>query len=116
MKAFWKARCNAKSHDKAQIMARRIFERLGHAVVDDSIEPHAEGGFVIDFCTTHAVQRWNDFVMSVIELGQRVARDWSILGDIRDQADGLSTHSAIPGVTFTQWICDKQLIGRSSAS
>ena len=49
-------------------------------------------------------QAWNDSVVELIELGQRVGYRWILGGDILVEPDGWSNESSVSGVRSIQWI------------
>jgi hypothetical protein len=61
------------------------------------------GGWAFSFQTRLARARWNDSVVDIIALGQRVAYAWTLTGDVFRSPEGWSTKSRISGVTAIQW-------------
>ncbi len=53
-------------------------------------------------------QAWNDSVVEVIALGQRVSYQWSLSGDILTDTDGWSNESSVSGVRLIEWVMDRR--------
>jgi len=87
--------------------ARRIVEVLvamqESSPLDLKLEPYHMGGFVASFRTVCQAERWNDAVVEVLELAQRIAFDWRLAGNIACDPSGWTTRPRIPGVTAIHW-------------
>ncbi len=96
---------------KAQRVLRNVFLRMGvdadniadNIVIAPYHDP-AFGGFNVTFDVLSDTEAWNDRVVDVIHIGQRVALGWSLYGDIRlPGADACTKEVLIPGCTWMQW-------------
>jgi hypothetical protein len=72
--------------------------------LDMSLGPYHLGGFVASFRTVCQAERWNDAVVEVIELGQRIASDWKLAGNIACDPSGWTTRSRVSGVSAIHWV------------
>ena len=55
------------------------------------------------FRVEHGEMAWNDLVVEVISLGQRVGYGWMLWGDVLGQQYGETRASRIPGVDGVIW-------------
>ncbi len=105
MRSLWKVWVDAKTTSKAHRVVARVYRNLGGDVSNQCIEPYSKiGGFVVSFEMDHADSTWNDCVIEVIELGQRVGYGWVFAGDVRQDPSGWSNKSNVSGVTAIEWI------------
>lgn len=104
MYSFWKVWINAKAEHHARRVLERVQRALGREAVDHAIEPYPKTrGFLERFRMELRSEGWNDCVIEVIELGQRVGRGWILSGDILSDPSGWSNQPSIPGVTAIEW-------------
>lgn len=105
MRSLWKAWIEAKSEEKALRVFDDLRQALGREVLDPRLEPYPKiDGFVVTFWAELESRSWNDSVVELIELGQRVGYGWILRGDIRVDPDGWSNEPSVPGVRSIQWI------------
>ena len=106
---FWKMWTEAKSEEKALRVFERFRRNLGREARDWSVEPYPKiAGFVVAFWIELETQTWNDSVVEVIALGQRVGYQWTLSGDILTDTDGWSNESNVSGVRSIQWMLDRR--------
>jgi hypothetical protein len=79
-------------------------EAHNSAPLDLSLAPYPKGGFIAAFRTVCHAERWNDAVVEVIDLGQRIAFAWTLNGSVLDDLSGWTTKSRVSGVTAVEWI------------
>jgi hypothetical protein len=104
MEAQWNAWSDATSEKSARNVATRLLRDLGRPVDQLTFAPYPKtGGWTFDFRTHLEGASWNDYVIDVIALGQGVAYNWELSGDVRQVPKGWSTRSRISGVTAIQW-------------
>jgi hypothetical protein len=104
MRSLWKIWIGAKSEDRALRVSERVQEALGRVAVGHGIEPYPKiGGFLVRFEVELGSERWNDCVVEVVEMGQRVGHAWILSGDVRDDPSGWSNRPRIAGVQAIEW-------------
>jgi hypothetical protein len=109
IRSYWKMWTEAKSEEKVLRVFERVRRNLGREALDLSIEPYPKiTGFVVAFWIELESQTWNDSVVEVIALGQRVGRQWTLSGDILTDTDGWSNESSVSGVRSIQWMLDRR--------
>jgi hypothetical protein len=105
MRSLWKIWVEAKSEEKALRVSERVRRTLGRDVVDQSIEPDPKTtGFLVAFAVELGSAAWNDCVVELIELGQRVGYGWILTGDILSDPSGWSNEPGVSGVKSIEWI------------
>ena len=109
IRSFWKMWTEAKSEEKALRVFERVRGNLGREALDRGVEPYPKiMGFVVAFWIELESQAWNDSVVEVIALGQRVGYQWTLSGDILTGTDGWSNESNVSGVRSIQWMLDRR--------
>jgi hypothetical protein len=104
MRSLWKVWIDAKAEDKARRVSEQVRRVLGREAVDHGIEPYPKTrGFLARFWVELGSEGWNDCVVEVIELGQRVGHGWILSGDILSDPSGWSNQPSIPGVKAIEW-------------
>lgn len=104
MRSHWRVWLNTDSETKARTVLKWFFERLGREPADTTIEPYSKtGGFVAAFVLEMEAIAWNDQVVEVIALGERVGRGWILTGDVFRAPDGWSNEASVSGVTSIGW-------------
>ncbi|MBV9927872.1 MAG: hypothetical protein JOZ96_22825 [Acidobacteria bacterium] len=104
MNSLWKMWVDARTEEKALKLCERVLERMGRDASDKRAEPYPKtGGFVVSFAVGLEHAEWNDAVVEVIALGQRVAHGWALSGSIEDDPDGWSNRTSVAGVESIQW-------------
>lgn len=104
MEALWCAWSDARSEKSAHNVATRLLRQLDRPVDQLTFAPYPKtGGWEFSFRTQVPGARWNDYVVHVIALGQRVAYNWALSGDILQDPTGWSTKPRTSGVTAIQW-------------
>lgn len=104
MEARWKTWSNARSEKAACKVANRLLLQLNWPFDRLSFEPYPKtGGWTFVFYTRLVGASWNDYVVNVIELGQRVAYSWTLYGSVSDDPSGWSTQARTAGVTSIEW-------------
>ena len=104
MQAWWTVWSDAKTEKNARHVAKWLVRELARPVEQLTFAPYPKtGGWQFSFQTRLEGASWNDYVVDVIALGQRVAYGWSLSGDIGRSPEGWSTQSRISGVTATKW-------------
>lgn len=101
MVSHWSAFVNAKSPDAARRILKCLETEFGHSLDKVSIEPYTKtGGHKSTFYGRLSATTWNDAVVEVIELGQRVARAWELTGSIVDEIEASSNRPRVAGVSM----------------
>jgi hypothetical protein len=108
MESIWKVWCDSKHLNDACLLLHRMKMQLQAETIDESIKPCHKGGHVVCFSVKHQTSNWSEFVVQVLEFGQRVAYEWMLTGDVRTQLDGWSNKARVSGIQSVQWICDVQ--------
>ncbi len=99
----WKLWVNANKKENALKVYKWV---LGYMKCDAtliSIEPYHKGGFVIEYHIPLMSINWNDAVVEVIELGQRFAHSWYLLGDVRERPNAIANKTSVSGVDMAEW-------------
>jgi len=108
MSSVWRLWCNTTSPRKARRLTGRVAAALGRDIEPELIEDRSRKMIEATFELRHGRQPWNDCVIEIIALGQRVAYQWILTGDVRRQLEGWSNHAAIPGIVAMHWYCEDQ--------
>jgi hypothetical protein len=104
MQAWWSVWSEATSEVFTRRVATRLLRQLGRPADQLTFAPYSKtGGWTFSFQTRLEGASWNDYVVDVIALGQRVAYAWGLSGDVGQDPEGWSTKSRIAGVTAIQW-------------
>ena len=104
MYATWKLWVNTKSEDTAYTITNRVLKDAGIEALNITIEPYPKTeGLVLRFEVALTSGSWNDCVVEVIALGQRMAREWQLSGDVNVDISGWSTKAAVIGVRAAEW-------------
>ena len=104
MRSLWKIWVEADSEDKARRISERVRRTLGREVVDQSVQPYAKTtGFLVAFWVELGSEAWNDGVVELIELGQKVGHGWILSGDILGDPSGWSNEPRVSGVKAIEW-------------
>ncbi len=105
MRSSWSVFTEPRAEAKALAVFERVLRELGGEPWNRSIEPYPKtGSFVIRFEIELGGGAWNDCVVEVIEMGQRVAHAWTLTGDIRDDPSGWSNEPTTPGIKAVTWV------------
>jgi hypothetical protein len=105
MRSLWKIWIEAKSEQKALRVSEQVRRILGRETEGQDIEPYPKiSGFLVRFCVELGGEAWNNCVIEVIEMGQRVGHEWILSGDIGNDPSGWSNQPSIPGVKAIEWI------------
>jgi hypothetical protein len=105
MRSLWKIWVEAKSEDNALRVSERVRHLLGREAVDQDIAPYPKiMGFLVVFWVGLEGEAWNDCVVELIELGQRVGHEWMLSGDILGDPSGWSNKPRVPGVRAIEWL------------
>jgi hypothetical protein len=79
------------------------------------VEPYPKiPGSLVVFCVVLESEAWNDCVVELIELGQRVGRGWILSGDILGDPSGWSNKPRVSGVKAIEWILMTESIRTTS--
>ncbi len=104
MIAEWRVWTDARTERAARKVATRLLERLSRQTTGLSFEPYPKtGGWTFRFRTPLVGTTWNDYVVDVIALGQRVGYGWSLSGTIYEDPSGWSNKAQVGGVTSVTW-------------
>ena len=113
MQSVWKLWVTAKTEPAARRVYTRLIDRMAHPATVLAIEPYPKtDGFVVAFQVILASQGWNDAVVEVIALGQRVAYGWYMTGSIMDDPSATANQVSVAGATMVEW----QLINEQPCS
>lgn len=87
----------------AQAVSTLPFLGIGETT-DPVIEPYPKtGGQVLTFDIPLRAQDWNDGVVEILALGQRISYGWELAGDVLRDISGWSNASTVPGIVSMQW-------------
>jgi hypothetical protein len=115
MRSLWKIWVEAKSEEKALRVSERVRHLLGREAVDQDIEPDPKiAGFLVVFWVELESEVWNDCVVELIELGQRIGHEWLLCGDILADPSGWSKKPRVPGVRAIEWFLMTESTPRTS--
>jgi hypothetical protein len=115
MRSLWKIWVEAKSEDKALRVSERVRGLLGREAVDQDIEPYPKiAGFLVIFWVELRSEAWNDCVVELIELGQRVGHEWILSGEILGDPSGWSNKPRVSGVKAIEWLLMNESIPTTS--
>jgi hypothetical protein len=105
MRARWHVWSTARSEKSARHVASRVLRLLGQPTIDPVVfAPYSKtGGWTFSFEVRLSGATWNDCVVDVIALGQRVGYGWRLSGDVTERLEGWSNEARIAGVTSIQW-------------
>lgn len=105
IRSLWKLWVEAKSEDKALRLFERVRHVLGREAVDQGVEPYPEiRGFLVVFKVELESEAWNDCVVELIELGQRVGYGWILSGEVLSDPSSWSDKPRVSGVKAFEWI------------
>ena len=99
----WKAWADVNTRTKGLSLARKLASAMGTEHFGLRAEKYHKGGYVTFFNIEHPQDAWNDFVVDVIGLGQKVASDWILTGNVQADPSGWSTRCRISGITAVSW-------------
>lgn len=109
IRSYWKMWTEAKSQEKALRVFERVRGRLDREALDRTVDPYPKiMGFVVAYWIEMESQSWNDSVVEVIGLGQRVGYQWALSGNVLTDMDGWSNESSVSGVRSIQWMMDRR--------
>ena len=104
MHDFWRIWCDARTEQKALKLYHRVIDAIGGEATRPKIEPYPKiNGFMIAFDVALASQAWNDAVVEVIELGQRFAIGWQLVGNIKRDSQAISNQTHVARVKVAEW-------------
>ena len=98
---FW---IKATTEDKATKVFARVLARAERTAQNVEIEPYPKiGGFVIRFRIEFESATRNDQIVEAIYIGQSMATQWMLFGNITDDPSAWSSHCHEPGVIAIEW-------------
>jgi hypothetical protein len=101
MVSHWSAFVDAKTTEAARRILKCLETEFGRSLDDVSINPNTKtGGHKSTFYVRLVATTWNDAVVEIIELGQRVARAWELTGSIVDEIEASSNRPRVAGVSM----------------
>jgi hypothetical protein len=103
MTSHWRIWVNATTKDKALILLNRIAAEIGRVPLVAVASCSEDGGHRITFQVPLESKSWNDAVVELIALGERVGYAWQLMGSILDDPEGRSYKSRVSGVLAIQW-------------
>ncbi len=103
----WKVWVDCGSGEKATKVVSKVCGLAFDAESTLMPRPCPKGGFVAEWEREHQ-GRWNDVVVEVIAIGQRMASGWVLTGDVHSDPEGLASKTAgvrfhVAGVTMITW-------------
>jgi len=99
MVATWRIFVDCKSSASASALASKLFQLASRTPGSIAVEPYHKGGHLITAATVLSETSWPHCVLESLSLAQRVARGWSITGNIQEELDAWSNESSVSGVT-----------------
>jgi hypothetical protein len=104
MQVWWNVWTDATSAKSAGDVARRVLREMSRSGIALTFAPYNKtNGWTFAFQTIPTSASWNDAVVETIALGQSMAFDWIIGGDVQQAPESLSTKASVSGVTRIQW-------------
>jgi hypothetical protein len=104
MTSEWTIWVDATTEEKALVLLNRVASEMDREPRNAFVAACDEtGGHKGTFSIDISALSWNDAVVEVIDLGQRVGYDWQLLGSILDDAEAISGKTRLSGVKFIQW-------------
>jgi hypothetical protein len=104
LEAHWNVWSDAKSEKNARHVAKWLISELARPVEQLTFGPYPKtGGWTFSFQMRLSGASWNDQIVDLIALGQRVAHGWILTGDISRDPQGWSNDARVTGVTSIQW-------------
>lgn len=105
----WMLWCVAKNEAKALKLLNHVVAQLQCVPSEFRCYPDEDiPGLVVYFETAAVGSTWADVVFSVLSLGQRTARLWTVLphmvgGPLEDAVEAFADESFVPGIRRIQW-------------
>lgn len=104
MTSFWTIWVDATTERKALTLLGRFSREIGREPRDVTVSPYEKtGGHKITFAVPLANESWNDAVVELIDLGQRIGYEWQLAGSVLDDAEGRSQKSRVSGIEVLRW-------------
>jgi hypothetical protein len=104
MTSRWTMWVDATTEKKALLLLNRLAAEMERESIDASIRLNEKtGGYEVRFAVPLQHASWNDAVVELIDLGQRVGYEWELRGSILDDAEAASGRPRISGVQAIQW-------------
>ncbi len=103
MNSIWTIWLNAHDKPAAERLLGRVSQQIGVEILDAEISPYHKGGYKAKFLVTHDASGWSDIVVECLKIGQRVAREWRLYGDVLDDVNAISNTTSVSGVDMIEW-------------
>ena len=102
MVVYWRVFVDCKASASASSLSSKLFKLVSRTPTSVAVEPYHKGGHVITATITLVETSWPNCVLEALSLSQKVARGWSITGNIEEELDAWSNESSVSGVTSVQ--------------
>lgn len=105
----WMLWCVAKNEAKALKLLNRVVAQLRCVPAEFRCDRDEDiPGFAVYFETAAVGSTWADVVFSMLSLGQRTARLWTVVPHmvgrpLEDAVEAFSDESFVPGIRRIQW-------------
>jgi hypothetical protein len=104
MRTVWKFWLTAKTKQKAVSVSDNVFRQMEVTPVTVAIEPYEKtGGFVVRCELELECLSWDNCVVTTIGMGQSIAHQWILFGDVYRGVSGWSKNPSVIGVDAIQW-------------
>ena len=102
----WKLFLDAKSEKRSTKILDKVSSLLRRDIRNEKVESSPEtGGYAVMFEVDMKSSRWNDAVVEVIELGQKIGDGWTLNGSVMQDPQGWSNRpSGVAGIISISWI------------
>ena len=106
----WKLFLDAKSKERSTKILNKVSNLLKRDIRNEKVESSSEtGGYVVMFEVNMESSRWNDGLVEVIELGQKIGDGWTLSGSVKKDPQGWSNRpSRVAGVISISWLLLKE--------
>jgi hypothetical protein len=105
MRTIWKFWLTTKNRQKAVSVADKVFRQMEVTPVAVDIEPYEKtGDFVIRCELELECLSWDNCVVTTIGMGQRIAHQWILFGDVYRDLSGWSKNPSVIGVAAIEWM------------
>ena len=110
MKSKWKLFLDEKSEKRSEKILDKVSSLLGRDIRKEKVKKSPQtGGYVVMFEVKMESSRWNDAVVEVIELGQRIGEGWTLNGSVKQDLQGWSNRpSGAAGIISISWILSEE--------
>lgn len=104
MNSHWVIWVDTAHREKADKLLNRVTVRMERQASNVSVERYPKtGGYRVAFEIGLEGESWNDCLVETLFLAQCVASDWLLVGDVLEDASGVSQKARDSGVSMIEW-------------